>query len=141
MRLARSLILIVLSTAAACSSGQGTATSGGGEHQAHEGPCRPQGKEVTLVVHNTAYDPVCLAAAAGKPLEVRFDNQDGGVRHNFAVYSAHPAEDPNAETLFTGRIVQGPAMVTYDVPALAAGTYHFHCDIHPNQMFGQFVVE
>ena len=38
------------------------------------------------------------------------------------------------------QIITGPAVATYDVKALPAGTYFFHCDVHPTQMFGTLVV-
>ena len=34
----------------------------------------------------------------------------------------------------------GPKAMVYAVPNLKAGTYHFHCEIHPNLMNGTFVV-
>ena len=46
----------------------------------------------------------------------------------------------DAASFFTGQIVTGPTTVTYHVDALAAGTFFFHCDIHPTLMFGTFVV-
>jgi len=46
-----------------------------------------------------------------------------------------------AKSLFTGALVTGPKTVTYQVPALSAGTYYFRCDVHPTQMFGTFVVK
>ena len=135
------LALAALSLTAGSCGGGGSASSGSAEHEPHQANCHPQGEAITLVAHNTRLDPTCLAAAAGKGLEVRFDNQDGGARHNFSVYSADPAVDSNAKALFRGMIVQGPAMITYEVPPLAAGTYHFQCDVHPVQMRGVFVAE
>jgi hypothetical protein len=49
-----------------------------------------------------------------------------------------PCLDP-VEWTFAGDLVTGPATATYDVPAIPAGTYFFHCDVHPTQMFGTFV--
>jgi plastocyanin len=34
--------------------------------------------------------------------------------------------------LFQGEVFNGVAERTYDVPALAAGTYPFLCTVHPN---------
>jgi plastocyanin len=31
--------------------------------------------------------------------------------------------------------------MAYSVPALTAGNYHFHCDVHPTQMYGTLVVK
>ena len=37
-----------------------------------------------------------------------------------------------AAEVFKGEIVSSATKVTYDVPALAAGTYFFRCDVHPD---------
>ena len=75
-----------------------------------------------------------LTAPAGTPFGLAFDNEDGGVPHNVAIYEDASA----AQSLFVGDVVQGPATVTYDVPALDPGTYYFRCDVHP-QMNGSLV--
>jgi len=49
--------------------------------------------------------------------------------------------DPAARSLFQGQIVIGRTTVTYHVGALVAGTYYFHCDVHPTAMQGTFVVK
>ena len=62
---------------------------------------------------------------------VAFENDDDAVPHNVAIY----ADDSAAQSLFVGDLVEGPATVTYDVPALDPGVYYFRCDVHP-QMNG-----
>ena len=85
---------------------------------------------------NAVFDTDCLAAPAGRPFTIAFDNMDPGVPHNVSIYT-----DSSATTaLFTGDLVTGPKAVTYDVGALKPGTYHFRCDVHPRTMFGTFVV-
>jgi hypothetical protein len=42
--------------------------------------------------------------------------------------------------LFVGEVFSGPDVVTYEVPALDAGTYFFRCDVHPTTMTGTFLV-
>jgi plastocyanin len=59
--------------------------------------------------------------------------------HDIHIFSANPTQDPNAQSLFIGEIITGPQTVTYQVGALPAGTYFFHCDVHPLQMQGTFV--
>ena len=44
-----------------------------------------------------------------------------------------------ADVLFRGDLITGPATVDYDLPPLPAGTYYFHCDVHPT-MAGDVVV-
>lgn len=75
----------------------------------------------------TAFVPTDLAAPAGEPFTIEFDNQDEGVPHNVAIYRDESA----AESLFVGDLVDGPTTVTYDVPALDSGEYYFRCDVHP----------
>ena len=73
-----------------------------------------------------------LEAPAGQPFEIAFDNADPGVQHNVAIAT------PEGEPVFTGELITGPETITYEVPALAAGTYPFTCSIHP-QMQGTVV--
>jgi plastocyanin len=101
--------------------------------------CSPDGTELDLAAAGIAFDTDCLAAPADTAFTIAFDNQDAGTPHNVHIFSADPAQDPNAESLFTGDLVTGPETVTYQVSALPAGTYYFHCDVHPTQMFGTFV--
>ncbi|MBI4259948.1 MAG: cupredoxin domain-containing protein [Actinobacteria bacterium] len=82
-----------------------------------------------------------LAAPAGAPFTIAFDNQDPQIQHNVAIYSADPIDDPQAEELFMGEIVAGPVRVDYDVPALESGDYFFRCDVHPTTMTGTLTVQ
>jgi plastocyanin len=128
------LCLIAL---AACAKGSGGAADGISGSQT----CHPAGTSVALVAHNVRFDPTCVAAVADTALRVEFDNEDGGVQHDFAVYSADPAKVSDAQVFFKGRVVQGPAMISYTVRGLPSGTYHFQCTIHPERMFGTYVVD
>ena len=71
-----------------------------------------------------------LTAPAGEAFGLVFDNEDDGVPHNVAIYT----DDSAAESLFVGDLVDGPKTVTYDVPALPAGSYTFVCTVHPNMV-------
>jgi plastocyanin len=79
-------------------------------------------------------------AAAGKAFTIDFDNKDAASAtgpHNIAIFKdssdlTHP--------LFTGDPVNGPATVKYNVDALDAGSYYFHCDFHPTTMSGTLAV-
>jgi plastocyanin len=123
---------------------EAAATSGSsspsGSMMSEDSSCAPSGTTVKVMAKNTMFDASCLAAPAGTAFTIDFDNEDP-LQHNVAIYSADPTVDTNAKTLFQGAIVTGPTMTTYSVPALAAGTYHFHCDVHPTQMYGTFVVK
>jgi plastocyanin len=85
---------------------------------------------------NSVFDADCLAAPAGKPFEIVFDNMDAGIPHNVAIYTDQSADTP----LFVGEVFSGPDVVTYEIPALDAGTYFFRCDVHPTTMTGTFLV-
>jgi nitrite reductase (NO-forming) len=99
--------------------------------------CAPTGTTLHLTAHNAAFDTDCLAAPAGAPFTVVFNNLDPGIPHNFSIYMDSTA----SEALFTGALVTGPNKMTYQVKALKAGTYYFRCDVHPTTMFGTFVVK
>jgi plastocyanin len=95
----------------------------------------------TVVAVGLAFtDGSCISVPAGAPFQIRFDNQDDATavgQHNIAIF---PSANDLANPLFRGDLVSGPAEVTYDVDALEAGQYFFHCDVHP-QMTGQVVAE
>jgi plastocyanin len=75
----------------------------------------------------TAFQQPCLVAAAGAPFTINFDNQDSGLQHNIAIFTNDTATD----NLFRGDVITGVDTTTYDVKPLDAGSYFFHCDIHP----------
>lgn len=102
--------------------------------------CAPSGAQLEETARGIAFARTCLAAPAGQPFTIEFDNQDQGTPHNIHIYSADPISDRNARSLFAGDLVTGPRTLTYRVSALPAGRYFFHCDVHPSQMFGGLVV-
>lgn len=105
--------------------------------QSQQAGCSPSGATVAISAKGMHFSKQCLAAAAGKPFTLRFDNDDASVPHNVAIYT-----DSSASTLlFRGSIVTGPNSVDYHVPALKAGTYYFRCDVHPAAMRGTFIVK
>ena len=98
--------------------------------------CEPTGRTLEVSAQGIAFDTNCLAAPAGDPFEIVFDNQDQAILHNVAIYTDSTA----AEALFQGEVFPGVAEETYSVDPLDAGDYFFQCDIHPTQMTGTFVV-
>jgi cytochrome c oxidase subunit II len=91
---------------------------------------------LSIAAQNIKFDTACMQTAAGQPFKIDFDNKDAGTPHNVAIYT-----NPSAtQNLFRGAIVTGPKEVTYSVQALDAGTYYFHCDVHPG-MNGAFKVQ
>lgn len=138
----KTLALIVVGLAlAACGSGGTPKASGSSPDNMHTGAtCSPAGTSLHITAKNIAFDTSCLAAPAGQAFTIDFANNDSGTTHNLAIFSADPATNPGAKVLFRGTEFAGVKSMTYNVSALAAGTYHFHCDIHPMQMFGTFIV-
>jgi plastocyanin len=115
----------------AAESGGGEPGGGGGQPGGGGEP----GGGVTVEAQNLAFDTSEIDLPADAPSTITFDNQDAGVPHNIAIYN----DSSLAEALFTGEIVTGPTTADYQVPALTAGEYYFHCDVHPN-MNGSVVV-
>jgi plastocyanin len=77
---------------------------------------------------------------AGTAFTVEFVNDDPPQVHNWTLYTDSSA----GERLGGSQGVQEPVpageTVTYEVPALDAGSYFFRCDFHPTTMVGTFVV-
>ncbi|WP_238320354.1 cupredoxin domain-containing protein [Methanoculleus bourgensis] len=93
---------------------------------------------VDLTAENIAFDTDTITVPAGAEVTVNFNNKDSGVPHNFAVYTDSSA----SQSIFKGDTVTGPATTTYTFTAPSEpGTYFFRCDVHPQQMTGDFVVQ
>jgi plastocyanin len=97
--------------------------------------CSPSGTTLTLVAQNTKFNTDCLAAPANQAFTINFDNKDS-VAHNIQILESHSA----TTALFDAEIVPTGAK-TLNVPALRAGTFAFHCKIHPGAMSGTFIVK
>jgi plastocyanin len=82
---------------------------------------------VAISAHNLAFSTSTMQLTAGQASTISFDNQDPGTQHNIGIYQ----DAAYTNEVFKGAIVVGPSTFTYQVPALAAGTYYFKCDIHP----------
>lgn len=109
---------------------QGPAALEGHEEESAEGHAEggaPEGG-LTIVAENIQFDTDELSVPAGEEVSLTFDNQDAGVPHNVAIYE----DDSTDEELFVGEIFDGVAEMTYEIPPMEAGSYYFHCDVHPN---------
>jgi plastocyanin len=85
------------------------------------------------------FDQSQVTARADGKVTVRFENEDQGVPHNWAVYTDDSASEAIAganESICTGPCSEE---ITFDLPA--PGEYFFRCDVHPTQMRGTFVVQ
>ena len=122
--------LIVLSITAAivaltaCSSGPSSRTT--------DSSIDPHA--VTIAARDLKFSMSTISAPANEPFQLAFDNQESAP-HNVAIYRDNSA----TERVFESDPFGGPAVVAYDVPPLAAGTYVFRCDVHPD-MSGQLTV-
>jgi plastocyanin len=93
---------------------------------------------VDIAADNMAFDTDTITVPAGANVTMFFDNQDDGIPHNVAVYTDSSA----AEEIFVGETITGPETITYTFTAPEEpGTYFFRCDVHPEAMTGDFVVE
>lgn len=86
-----------------------------------------------VIARDLKFDRTELEVPAGRPFTLVFDNQEGPP-HNVAIYSDESA----SQKLFVGEVFSGPAVKSYTVPALPAGTWFFRCDVHP-EMRGSVV--
>jgi len=84
------------------------------------------GAVLHISARNIAFDTDHLETPAGQAFVLDFDNNDPGIPHNVEI------KDASGTSLFKGQIITGPATISYQVPALAAGSYMFVCDVHPN---------
>ena len=113
--------------------------AGGGEHGGTprvDASCTPSGSTVAIVASGTKFDKTCLAAPAGQPFTLTYENKDSVV-HNIVLLESHTATD----VLFRAELVPGPKTTTFNVGALKAGTFAFHCEVHPGAMTGTLVVK
>jgi plastocyanin len=109
-----------------------TIDAGGGEAPA---ACEPEGGELSIAAQNLEFSTDCLAAPAGQPFTIEFDNQEA-VPHNVAILT-----EEGGDTLFAGEVITGPTTTTYEPdPIDEPGDLFFQCDVHPTTMTGTFVV-
>ncbi len=84
------------------------------------------GTVVDIAAQGIAFDTATLSVPADQPFQIRFANNDAGVPHNVEI------KDASGGVHFQGEVFNGVETRTYDVPALAAGSYPFLCTVHPN---------
>ncbi|MFM2105013.1 MAG: hypothetical protein RL338_45 [Chloroflexota bacterium] len=91
-------------------------------------PSEPAEGDLALVALNIQFDKTELSTAADTPFTITLDNQDAGIPHNVEI------RDAGGASLFLGEIYNGVETRTYEIPALAAGSYTFICTVHPNMV-------
>jgi plastocyanin len=124
-RLVPLLALGVLAIAlAACSSGASPAPSVSADPNA-----------IQLSANNLKFSTDTLTAPADKSFQIAFNNQEAAP-HNVAIYK----DQSLSQKLFGQDPFGGPKSVIYVVGPLAAGSYFFRCDVHPD-MKGTLTVQ
>lgn len=110
--------------------GHGGEGEGGGDHEFDPSP-EPQTEpatELTIQAKGIAFNRTEMLFAADTPIALTFENLDSAIDHNVAIYT----DDGPGDELFKGEIFPGVETKQYQVPPIAAGSYYFQCDVHPN---------
>ena len=97
-----------------------------------------EGGGITVAAQELAFEPTEFELPADEPTTITFDDRDDvGTfgQHNLSIYE----DEAYTAALFTGPLVDGPAVVPLELPALPEGSYPFRCDIHA-QMVGTVTV-
>jgi plastocyanin len=96
---------------------------------------------VTVVAKDLKFDKGQIAVATGAQVTLTLDNEDPGVSHNISFFPS------NRATSATDRIAgldpfAGVARqdLKFTAPS-KAGKYFFRCDVHPDTMSGQLVIQ
>lgn len=116
----------------ACSAGGGSTPAPASQPPTSPGASADAGNGTVVVAKDLAFQPTSLTIKADTPTEIVLDNQESAP-HNIAI------KDAAGATVFKGEVVSSKK-VTNAVPALAAGTYTFWCEVHPN-MTGTLTAE
>jgi plastocyanin len=96
------------------------------------GPVDPNGP--TVVAKDMKFQTGSVEVKAGENLTVHFDNEDSAP-HNLAIYKDSSASSP----ISVGQVISS-SKADQVIPALAAGTYFFRCDVH-HDMTGTIVAK
>lgn len=130
MRTARTsvLMLLVMPALVACSSSPAASAPASTSAAASI----PPSGNVQISARTLRFEQVAVEIPAGQAFKIDFDNKDAATVHDIDIHR----DDFNGEVVFDGATIAGPALTTYDVPALPAGTYAFMCSVHPGDMRG-----
>ncbi len=132
----KTVVLVMAIAMAAVSCGGGSGNNDDPTIGAGGATCAAAGNQVSISADNIKYDKSCLAVPANQDFTINFDNREG-LPHNVVILKGKDSSTSS----FSGDIITGPKKVTYQVKAMAPGTYRFNCSVHPTQMNGTFVVQ
>ena len=129
---------------AACGGGGGSTSEPGGSSPPPTTSSSGSSSTLTLTAPsgaaNSGFAEKTLSAPADTPLTITFTNDDAGIPHNVQIFQG---TDTTATPVFApdeNEMITGAAEATYEVPALAAGTYTYTCFAHPATMVGTLTV-
>jgi len=86
---------------------------------------------ITLSTSNLTFSTSELEVPAGKPFTIVLDILESAA-HDVTIYK----DDSWSSLVYKADAKTGPGTFVFNVPALAAGTYAFRCEIHPTTMIG-----
>jgi plastocyanin len=125
-RLVATFALIAVAAISAACSSSGASTPPVPSGPVADGP--------TIVAMDLKFQSSSIEVKAGSNITIHFDNEDSAP-HNVAVYKDNSASSP----ISVGQIITS-AKADQVIPALAAGTYFFRCDVH-HDMTGTIVAK
>lgn len=129
-----SLTLALAVALGACSAAEPSTEAAGASDGNAGGTVAVTGGIVELSADNLEFDASVIEAPAGEPFTIVFTNLETEP-HNVAIFVSEGGESIVA----SDPIGEGETQ-ELEVEGLAAGTYYFRCDIHP-EMEGSIVVE
>ncbi len=95
----------------------------------------------TIIAKNITFDIGEMKVKAGSTVQLTIDNQDGGIMHNWALYTSEDAANANEAPLANTELEAGPIQQQLTFTAPAAGEYFYRCDVHPTTMTGKLIAE
>ena len=113
------------------------AAAAGGSSSSSNSASGALSSPINLGASNIAFTKHDFTLNANSPYVVNFHNGDSAP-HNFHIISGPAGFTPAASA---PPLAQPGASVTYDIPALPAGTYKYQCDVHAAQMNGTITVQ
>jgi plastocyanin len=100
--------------------------------EASAAPSDAASSNVPITAQGVKFVQTSVDVPAAAAFKIDFDNQDPGTPHDIVIHKG----DANGEVVFKGEQFNGVKVMTYEVPALDAGSYTFICSIHPQLMSG-----
>jgi mono/diheme cytochrome c family protein/plastocyanin len=114
-------------TASAAPSGSAAGSAApSGSAGASAAPSGGAAASVTVTASGIAFTTPAVTVPAGTAFTLELDNQDASVPHDVQI------KDGTGAQVFKTDVFPGVEKRSFEVPALAAGTYPFACTVHPN---------